>query len=68
MTGLIIFPVLLAVMLPKWLSKGSALPFDQRRIWRRLIRLAAWDALRGNLSRGHAEIIARAKGEWAGQV
>lgn len=67
-TGPMIFPVLMAGMLPKWFSKGSALPFDQRRICRRLIRLAVWDAIRGNLSRGHAEIVARAKNEWKGRT
>lgn len=59
-TGPLIFPFLMAVMLPKWLGKGSGLPADQRRICRRLIRLAVKDALIGNLGRSHAEILARA--------
>lgn len=62
--GLVFFPLLMILMLPKWLSKGSALPTDERRICRRLVRLAILDAARGNLSRGHAEIIARAEDKW----
>lgn len=63
--GAVIFPLLMAVMLPKWLAKGGALPKVERAHFRRLVRLAIADAFRGNLSRSHAEIVARSTGEWA---
>lgn len=60
--GRMIFPMLMVVMLPKWLAKGGALPPDERRRFRSLVRLAVADAFRGNLTRSHAEIVARAEG------
>lgn len=57
--GPLIFPFLMSLMLPKWLCKGGGLPAGERRVCRRLIRLAIVDAFRGNLSRSHAEIVAR---------
>ena len=62
--GAVIFPILMLVMLPKWLAKGGALPPPERSLFRRLVRLAIADAFRGNLSRSHAEIVARSAGEW----
>lgn len=62
--GALIFPLLMAAMLPKWLMKGGALPAAERTDFRRLVRLAISDAFRGNLTRSHAEIVARANGEW----
>ena len=60
--GRLFFPPLMALMLPKWLSKGRLLPADERRICRRLIRLAVRDAFHGHLDRSHAEIMAWANG------
>jgi rhamnopyranosyl-N-acetylglucosaminyl-diphospho-decaprenol beta-1,3/1,4-galactofuranosyltransferase len=55
--GALLFPMLMALMLPKWLATGGRLPGDERRICRRLIRLAIRDAWRGDFSRDHAEIM-----------
>lgn len=59
--GRVVFPMLMAAMLPKWLAKGRALPPDERRRFRRLVRLAIADAFRGELTRSHAEIVERAE-------
>ena len=58
--GRAIFPMVMALMLPKWLAKGRTLPPDERRIFRGFVRLAVADAARGNLGRSHEEIMARA--------
>ncbi|RDW11813.1 glycosyltransferase [Paracoccus thiocyanatus] len=57
--GRLLFPPLMALMLPKWLNKGRLLPPAERRICRKLIRLAVADAFRGHLGRSHADILAR---------
>ncbi|WP_244314543.1 glycosyltransferase family protein [Paracoccus pantotrophus] len=60
--GRLFFPPLMALMLLKWLRKGRLLPAAERRICRRLIRLAVRDAFRGELGRSHAQIMALADG------
>lgn len=55
--GPLLFPPLMALILPKWLATGSALPKDERRICRRLIRLAIRDAWQRDFSRPHAEVM-----------
>lgn len=60
--GPVIFPLLMAAILPKWLVSGSALPATERRICRKLIRLAIRDAWRGDFSRSHAEVMRVAEG------
>lgn len=60
--GRLFFPPLMALMLLKWLRKGRLLPPAERRICRRLIRLAVRDAFRGELGRSHAQIMALANG------
>ncbi|WP_408634313.1 glycosyltransferase [Paracoccus aminovorans] len=59
--GAWIFPLLMTAMLPRWLAIGGALPRPERRTCRRLVRLAIKDALHGNFTRSHAEIVALAK-------
>lgn len=61
--GGLVFPLLMAAMLPKWLATGHSLPRAERRICRRLIRLAIGDALRGDFTRSHAEILAIAESD-----
>lgn len=56
--GRLLFPFLIAAMVPKWLAKGRSLPPPERAVCRRLIRLAIRDAFCGNLRRGHPEILA----------
>lgn len=60
--GPLLFPPLMALMLPKWLTTGRRLPKAERRICRRLIRLAIRDAWRGDFSRSHAEVTRIAEG------
>lgn len=60
--GPVIFPLLMAAILPKWLATGRSLPLTERRICRRLIRLAIRDAWRGDFSRSHAEVMRIAQG------
>lgn len=59
--GRLIFPLLMSVMLPKWLATGHSLPPAERRICRRLVRMAISDAWRGDFTRSHAEILAIAE-------
>lgn len=59
--GRLIFPLLMSVLLPKWLMTGRSLPAAERRVCRRLIRMAIADALQGNFTRSHAEVLAAAK-------
>lgn len=56
-----LFWPLMTVMAPKWLLKGRSLDPEERRIYRRLIRLAMRDALKGNFGRSHDEITARSR-------
>lgn len=58
--GPVLFWPLIALMVPKWLMKGGALPEGERAVYRRLIRLGVADAVRGNLARPHHEILRRA--------
>ncbi|THD83746.1 glycosyltransferase [Aliigemmobacter aestuarii] len=50
------WPILLA-LLPRWLRKGAELSGDERMRYRTLVRLGIRDALTGNLSRRHPEIL-----------
>lgn len=61
--GRLVFPMLMMAMLPKWLAKGQTLPPAEKRRFRKLVRLAVGDAMRGNLARSHAEIVARSEGQ-----
>ena len=56
--GWLFWPALVLI-LPKWLSKMRYYEAD-RWVYLRLLLLAVSDALRGNLSRTHPEVIARA--------
>ena len=56
--GWLFWPALLLI-LPKWLIKARHYGAD-RGLYLRLLSLAITDALRGNLSRSHAEVVARA--------
>lgn len=60
--GPVLFWPLIALMVPKWLLKGGELPEDERRTYRKLTRIAVRDAITGNMSREHSEILALAKG------
>ncbi|MDQ7776740.1 MAG: hypothetical protein Q4615_13120 [Paracoccus aminovorans] len=57
-----LFPLLMALMLPKWLATGGSLPEAERQVCRKLIRLAIRDAWRGDFSRSHAEVTRIAEG------
>lgn len=58
--GPLLFWPLILLLMPRWLLKGGELAPDERKTYRALIRLAIGDALRGNLNRPHAEVLARA--------
>ncbi|WP_062563431.1 glycosyltransferase [Paracoccus aminovorans] len=60
--GPVLFPLLMALMLPKWLATGGSLPEAERQVCRKLIRLAIRDAWRGDFSRSHAEVTRIAEG------
>lgn len=57
--GPILFWPLMLMLVPRWMTKGSALPAHDRQCYRALIRMAILDALRGKLDRPHEEILAR---------
>lgn len=59
--GPLLFWPLMLMLLPRWLTKGGALPPAERRTYRALIRLAVGDALRGRFDRTHADVLARAQ-------
>lgn len=59
--GPLLFWPLMLMLLPRWLTKGGALPPAERQTYRALIRLAVGDALRGRFDRTHADILARAR-------
>lgn len=56
--GPILFWLVLLVCLPKWSMKVRAYRPDERRIFLRLLRMAAGDGIRGRKNRSHAEIRA----------
>lgn len=64
--GPLLFWLIIAALLPRWMSKGSSLKGAERTAYRRLIRLAIRDGLTGNLSRRHPEIL-RCAGESAAE-
>lgn len=55
--GRLLFWPVLAVVLPKWFSKSRAYGFDAPT-YRKLLRLAVSDALKGRCDRPHDEIVA----------
>lgn len=59
--GPVLFWPLMLLLLPRWLTKGGALPPAERQTYRALIRLAVGDALRGRFDRTHADVLARAR-------
>lgn len=59
--GPLLFWPLMLMLLPRWLTKGGALPPAERQTYRALIRLAVGDALRGRFDRTHADVLARAQ-------
>jgi len=61
--GAVLFVPLMMLMVPKWLLKGANVPAPERATFRKLVRLALRDALQGNLSRPHEEIVARSIAE-----
>jgi GT2 family glycosyltransferase len=58
--GPLLFWPIIALLLPRWLTKGGALQGEERAAYRGLIRLAIRDALTGNMGRRHPEILKRA--------
>lgn len=58
--GWLFWPALLLI-LPKWLLKARHYGTD-RKLYLRLLTLAVTDALRGNLTRSHVEVMGRAAG------
>ena len=55
--GPLLFWPIIALLLPRWLTKGGALQGEERAAYRGLIRLAIRDALTGNMGRRHPEIV-----------
>lgn len=55
--GPILFWPLMMLVLPKWLLKGKDLPAEERSTFRRLMRRALGDAVRGDFSRTHDAVI-----------
>lgn len=58
--GPVLFWPIFLLLLPRWLRKGAELQGDERTRYRALVRLGIRDALAGNLSRKHPEILSRA--------